>query len=143
MRTITSPEELYKFVREVLDKEIMIEKEIHIGDRKIIPDIIYSPLGEEPIYIEIETLIGTLEPMKKIDETIEKYRDFPKATVWIVLRPVSAVIHYDELRSRKKVYEILYEGKRIMFKVLALKVSRKGFKWDLVDLDRFMEVNKR
>jgi len=128
-------EELCKFVNEILEKEIKVETLIQEG--KVIPDLIYSPEGEE-IYIEIETLIGTFEPLKKIDETIEKYKDIPNATIWIVLKPVSAIIYYEELKARKKAYKILYNDKKIDFKVLTLLTSRGKFKWDLIGIDEFV-----
>ena len=90
--------------------------------------------------MEIETLIGTFEPLKKIDETIEKYKEIniPNATIWIVLKPVSAMIHYEELKARKKAYKILYHDKIIDFKVLTCFTSKGKFKWDLVNIDEFL-----
>ena len=126
-------EELCKFVNDILEKEIKVE----IQEGKGTSDLIYSPEGEK-IYIEIETLIGTLEPLKKIDETVEKYKDVPNATIWIVLKPVSAIIHYEELKARKKAYKILYNDKKIDFKVLTLLTSRGKFKWDLISIDEFV-----
>lgn len=134
-RIINNFEELCEFVNEILEREIKVEAPILEG--RVTPDIIYSPEGEE-IYVEIETLIGTFEPLKKIDETIEKYKDTPNATIWIVLKPVSAMIHYEELKARKKAYKILYDNKKIDFKVLTLLTSRDNFRWDLVDLDEFV-----
>jgi len=134
-KIINNFEELCEFAKEILDKEIKIEAPILEG--KVIPDLIYSPEGEE-IYVEIETLIGALEPLKKIDETIEKYKDIPNATIWIVLKPVSAMIHYEELKARKKAYKILYDDKKIDFKVLTLLTSKGKFKWDLVNIDEFV-----
>ncbi len=93
--------------------------------------------------MEIETLVGTFEPMKKIDETVEKYKEVPEATtIWVILKPISAILHYEELKSRKKAYKILYDDKEIEFKVLSLITSEKRFKWDLVDLDKFREVKR-
>jgi hypothetical protein len=134
-RIINNFEELCEFVNEILEKEIKVEAPILEG--KVIPDLTYSPEGKE-IYVEIETLIGTFEPLKKIDETIEKYKDVPNATVWIVLKPISAIIHYEELKARKKAYKILYKDKKIDFKVLTLLISKEKFKWDLVDIDEFV-----
>jgi hypothetical protein len=136
-------DELCQFAKEVLNKkEIEIETEIQVQNKKIIPDLIYKPEGEE-IYIEIETLIGTLEPLKKIDETIEKYKDLPVHQIWVVLRPVSALLHYEELKAREKTYKILYSDREIKFKVLTLQVSNKRYKWDLVDLDEFINRDER
>jgi len=138
-KIINNFEELCEFVNEILEKEIKVETPILEG--RVIPDLIYSPEGEE-IYVEIETLIGTFEPLKKIDETIEKYKDVPNATIWIVLKPVSAMIHYEELKERKKTYKILYNDKKIDFKVLTLLISRDKFKWNLVDIDDFVRGKK-
>ena len=134
-RIINNFEKLCEFVNEILEREIKVEAQISEG--RVTPDIIYSPEGEE-IYVEIETLIGTFEPLKKIDETVEKYKDTPNATIWIILKPVSAVIHYEELKARKKAYKILYDDKKIDFKVLTLLTSRGKFKWDLVNIDEFV-----
>lgn len=138
-KLINNFEELCEFVKEVMDKEmIKVEEEIIAGGRKVVPDLIYSP-GEKEVFIEIETLIGTLEPMKKIDETVEKYKDYPGASIWIVLSPVSALLHYEELKTRKKVYETLYKGVKVDFKVLTLLTLKDTFRWELVSLDRFVE----
>ena len=115
----------------------MVEKEYPVERKTIIPDLTYSPEGRE-IFIEIETLIGTLEPMKKIDETVEKYKDHLEANIWIVLKPVSALLHYEELKARKKAYKLLYEDKKIEFKVLTLLASKDKFKWELMKLDNFL-----
>lgn len=141
--TIHNFKELCEFLKEraVLERELKVE--CPICDGKVIPDLIYSPEGGVEKYMEIETLIGTFEPMKKVDETIEKYKDIPEATtIWVILKPISAILHYEELKSRKKAYKILYDGKEIEFKVLSLVTSKKRFKWDLVDLDKFREVKK-
>ena len=142
-KLIKNFDELCKFAKEVINKEeIKIEEEKPIGDKKVIPDIIYSPEGGEEIFIEIETLVGTFEPMKKIDETIEKYKDFGKAKIWIVLRPISALLHYEELKSRKRAYKLLYEDKEIEFKVLTLLISKDKLKWEVVSLDEFLKGAK-
>jgi len=136
---IESYEELYEFVRDVVINESMIkvEEKINSNGKEIIPDLIYYPEGEE-IYIEIETLIGTLEPMKKIDETIEKYEN-KGGKIWVVLRPISALLHYEELKAREKAYKVLYENREIKFKVLTLKSLKGKFEWQLVSLDSFLE----
>jgi hypothetical protein len=142
-KIIKNFDELCQFAKEVLNKkEIEIETEILVQNKKIIPDLIYKPEGKE-IYIEIETLIGTLEPLKKIDETIEKYKDLPVHQIWVVLRPVSALLHYEELKAREKAYKILYSNREIKFKVLTLQVAKKRYRWDLVDLDEFINRDER
>jgi len=135
-RIINNFEELCEFANEILEREIKVEEQIS-EQVEVIPDLTYSPEGKE-IYVEIETLIGTLEPLKKIDETIEKYKDVPNATIWIVLKPVSAMIHYEGLKTREKAYQILYNEKKIEFKVLTLLMSKNKFKWDLVNFDEFV-----
>jgi hypothetical protein len=141
-KIINSFEELYQFAKDVLDKEEIIKIETPILNGKVIPDLIYNPEGKE-IYIEIETLIGTLEPLKKIDETIEKYKELRGCQIWVVLRPVSALLHYEELKAREKAYKLIYGDKEIKFKVLTLQVSNKRFRWDLVDLDEFISRDER
>jgi len=142
-KIIKNFEELCQFAKEALDKkEIEIETEILVQNKKIIPDLIYKPEGKE-IYIEVETLIGTIEPLKKIDETIEKYKDHPAHQIWVVLRPVSVLLHYEELKAREKVYKIIYSNKEIKFKVLTLQVANKRFRWNLVDLDEFINRDER
>jgi hypothetical protein len=142
-KIIKNLEELYQFAKDVLNNGI-IKVETPILNGKVIPDLIYKPEGKE-IYIEVETLIGTLEPLKKIDETIEKYKDkdLPAHQIWVVLRPVSALLHYEELKAREKAYKIIYSNKEIKFKVLTLQVANKRFRWDLVDLDEFINRDER
>lgn len=136
-KIISDFDEICMFANEILEKE-KIKVEHSILEGKVIPDLIYSPEVEE-IYVEIETLIGTFEPLKKIDETIEKYKDIPNATIWIILKPVSAMIHYDELKTRKKTYGILYNDKKIKFKVLSLMTTSKDkFRWNLVSINEFI-----
>jgi len=135
-RIINNFEELCEFANEILEREIKVEKQIS-EEVKVTPDLTYSSEGEE-IHLEIETLIGTFEPLKKIDETIEKYKVILNATIWIVLKPVSAMIHYEALKARKKAYKILYDDKKIEFKVLTLLTSKNKFKWDLVNIDEFV-----
>jgi len=136
-KLISNFEELCKFIKEVLDsKEIKVEEEVK--GKAIIPDLTYSLEGKES-FIEIETLIGTFEPMKKIDETIEKYDKDEATNIWIVLKPISALLHYEELKTREKAYKALYENKEITFKVLTLLISKDKFKWKLMDLDDFLK----
>ena len=134
--------EFYKFANEIMMAG-NIKVEYPISDGKIIPDIIYSP-GDKDIYIEIETLIGTIEPLKKIDETIEKYKDECRGincNIWVILKPVSAFLHYEELKGRDSAYKILYSDKIIKFKVLTLLTSKERFRWNLMDIDEFVRWN--
>jgi len=141
-RLIKNFEEFCEFANEVVGKGKVIEVEEKIENdnkKNVIPDLAYSPEGGDKIHIEIETLVGTFEPMKKIDETIEKYKDYLNATtIWVVLKPISAVLYYEELKSRKKACTILYSGKKIEFKVLTLLTSKKRFRWNLVNIDTFV-----
>jgi len=137
-RTTNNFEELCKFVNEILENEIWVEVEREIGGKKVIPDLIYSPESGIEIYMEIETLIGTFEPLKKIDETVEKYKNSPKATIWVVLKPISAILNYEGLKSRAKAYEILYNDMKVEFKILTLLASKGKFKWNLVNINEFM-----
>jgi hypothetical protein len=140
-KIIKNFDELCQFAKDVLNNGI-IKVETPILNGKVIPDLIYNPEGKE-IYIEVETLIGTLEPLKKIDETIEKYKELSGCQIWVVLRPVSALLHYEELKAREKTYKIIYGDKEIKFKVLTLQVANKRFRWDLVDLDEFINRDER
>jgi len=139
--SIKSYKDLYEFAGRILRKgSIAVEEPIDVSGKQVIPDIIYRPGNGGDIYIEIESLVGTLEPMKKIDETIEKYEGKPGARVWVVVRPVSALLHYEELRSRLNAYKAVYGNLNIEFKVLLLRRSRdgRGHAWDLVDLEEFV-----
>jgi hypothetical protein len=140
-KIIKNFDELCQFAKDVLNNGI-IKVETPILNGKVIFDLIYNPEGKE-IYIEVETLIGTLEPLKKIDETIEKYKELSGCQIWVVLRPVSALLHYEELKAREKTYKILYSDREIKFKVLTLQVANKRFRWDLVDLDEFINRDER
>jgi len=136
---IRNYEELARFISEVVDRDGKIKtedkKEFEKGNI-IITDITYSPDGKE-IYVEIETLIGTVEPLKKIDETVEKYKR-SDSDLWIILKPVSALLHYEELKSREKAYRIIYSNKAIKFKVLTLLTYKDKIKWNLVDIYEFV-----
>jgi len=136
--SIKSYKDLYEFAGRILreEKRIAVEEPIDVNGKQVIPDIIYRPENDGEIYIEIESLVGTIEPMKKIDETIEKYEGKPGARVWVVVRPVSALLHYEELRSRLNAYKAVYGNLNIEFKVLLLNRDRHA--WDLMDLEKFI-----
>lgn len=140
-KVINNFEELCEFVKGVLEEGIIkVEEKVNFTSpegREVIPDITYSPEGKE-FYVEIETLIGTFEPLKKIDETVEKYKNCPNATIWVILKPISALLHYEELKARKKAYKILYNDKNIEFKVLTLLTSKERFRWSLMNIDEFI-----
>ncbi len=145
-KKITTLDELYEYIsNEVIGKKIKIEKgytqeESNRPKKNIITDIVFNSNETKDIFIEVETLIGNYEPMKKIDETIDKYRDFnDKEIIWIVFKPISVILHYNELNSRLKVYKKLYENhsKSIEFKVLTLLTTKKQFKWNLIDIKHF------
>ena len=140
-KKLTTKEEMYEYIsNEVIEKKIEVEK----GDanenpkKNIITDIVFNSKENKEIFIEIETLIGNYEPMKKIDETIDKYRSFDdKVNLWLVFKPISVILHYNELKSRLKVYKNLYSNKSIEFKVLTLLTTAKQFKWNLIDFKHF------
>jgi len=143
-KIINNLEELYDFIKQNLNSKIKVEEALEFN-KNVIPDLIFEPNGES-IYIEIETLIGTLEPMKKIDETVEKYKDTQNAKIWIILKPISVIIHYEELKMRKEIYKTLYEDKNLMidFKVLTISIEENenhkfNYKWNLKDMDEFVE----
>jgi len=137
--SIKSYKDLYEFAGRILrEGRIAVEEPINVSGKQVIPDIIYRPGDGRDIYIEIESLVGTLEPMKKIDETIEKYEGMPGARVWVVVRPVSALLHYEELRSRLNAYKAVYGNLNIEFKVLLLKRREREYAWDLKDLENFV-----
>jgi len=145
--------------------EIITEGEIKIrddsgtgGSGETADIIIKRRRGDEKEsyeYIEVETLIGTLEPMKKIDETIQKYyednakgyiiaKNSGKGKLIIVLRPVSALFHYEELMRRKKFFDKVMNI-NVEFQVLVLerikdeKSNREMFYWKLVPLEDYMK----
>ena len=130
-------DEFYKFIASLLTSgKVKIESPIRIGEREVIPDIIYNG-DNKKAYIEIETLVGTEDPLKKIDMTIGKYLldnrfVLDDHELWIVLRPVSALIHYEDLRQHQKLFKLLYGEVPVKFKVL---VYRKG--WKLIDIETF------
>ncbi len=120
---------------EVLDfiKNSNIETEYEIENIRV--DIMYKNKA-----IEIETLIGSIEPMKKIDETIVKYKDISEnkiSEIWIVLRPVSTFLHFSDLLNRKKIFEKI-TGKNVMFKTLVLKNGQ----WKLLNLEEWISYGK-
>ncbi len=143
----SNEEKMYKFIfKNIIGDErrlVKIEEPINTSkDTKIIPDIIYHDSSGQKghdVFIEFETLIGTLEPMKKIDHSIEKYLNVISKNdeVMIVLRPVSALIHREELMNRLKIYKKLYDFE-ISIKVLCW--TKSG--WDLKELGEFKELIK-
>ncbi|MHA1757634.1 MAG: hypothetical protein ACTSVV_12745, partial [Promethearchaeota archaeon] len=144
-KIINNIENLIDFIKKIQEKKIIeVEKALKdnsSSNESIIPDIIYKINNDKIIYIEIETLIGTLEPLKKIDKTIEKYEKISENinySIWIVLKPISAILHYEELKLREKIYKHLYSDKKIKFKVLTLSISKNKFKWNLINLDKFL-----
>ena len=156
-RIIRDFEDLCEFVREIKEnEEIEIEKPLkgsqNVNQNVVTPDLTYSsPEGE--VYVEIETLVGALEPMKKIDETVAKYQnELSMGKIWVVLRPVSAILHYEELRHRERAYKVLYPNVEVKFKVLTLSVSTsskdekpslRGRRWYLMDMDKFVKEVRR
>jgi len=132
-RLIENKENFRKEILKELGRSIKIEEEICPGV-KVVSDIIYR----EDTAVEIETLIGSMEPMKKIDETVLKYRDCNINKIWVVLRPISALLHYGELVRRKEILKEMV-SKEVEFKVLVLK--EKGV-WDLTDLEVWRRGHK-
>jgi gamma-glutamyl:cysteine ligase YbdK (ATP-grasp superfamily) len=111
---------------------------------KIIPDITWKNRNKN-IFIEFESLVGTIEPLKKIDHSVEKYKRYIESTsrksvirkndeVWIVLRPISALIHMEELKKRMMKYEKIYEN---LFKVNIFVLMHEKGEWKLKNLDAF------
>ncbi|AFK23137.1 hypothetical protein [Pyrococcus sp. ST04] len=141
-----SEDEFYQFIAGLLrNGTIKIETPIKEG---IIPDMVYE--GDNRVIIEIETLIGTGDPLKKIDKTVSKYLSdegrylFPDYEFWIILRPVSALIHYEEIFRRAKIYNTIYEELNPSFKVLTLEFDKKNrLKWHLVDIEDFGKEIKK
>ncbi|MGC8981845.1 MAG: hypothetical protein ACP5JU_02780 [Minisyncoccia bacterium] len=145
-KLINSKKERYEFITEEIIKNGIIKVEEEIisqSGKKVIPDITYENNGKK-IYIEIETLIGTIEPLKKIDETIEKYKDTDAQEIWVILKPISAMIYCEELEERKKIYEILYKDKnmKINFKTINIYEKGENKKLDLININDFCENNK-
>ncbi len=126
-------DEFIRFVKALIDTGIVsIEKPIEQFEN-VIPDIIYRT-DDETVYIEIETLVGTEDPIAKIQKTISKYVDNKiEGRTWIVLKPVSALIHYSNLKNLKKFYDATLSNNPVQFKVLIYENNR----WNLIDIDEF------
>ena len=121
--------------KENKEESIKVEEERDCSNTKVISDIVYR----KNTAVEIETLISSIEPMKKIDETVLKYEDCGEVEkIWIVLRPVSAFLHYGELVRRKEILKEMV-SKEVEFKVLVLK--KRGV-WNLVDLEVWRRGHK-
>jgi hypothetical protein len=101
-------------------------------------DIWFKKEGKE-YWIEIETFIGTGEPLKKIDEDVEKYKEAEKLSegseLWIVIRPEDAVIHLKGIKRKHEVYKKIY-GDSVKIKVIGWKKLQPT----LIDFSEF--VNK-
>ncbi len=122
--------------------ELIKEHRINTEERieEIIPDISFEKDGDK-IAVEIETFIGTTEPLKKLDETLSKYenKDMFK-DIWIVLRPVSATIHYREITKRKRLWKNKLQN--LSFKVLVSR-NDKYFSWELLNIEDWKNYGKR
>jgi len=137
----------------IVDNKILVKKDRDSNkstifsekkDGDIIPDLIWENAKIEDngkwknigkLFIEFETLMGTLEPMKKVDKTVEKYLDGTvekPERLWLVFRPVSALIHMEELRTREKMYRDMYDLNIEMFVLV-----RERDEWNLLKLNRF------
>ncbi|WP_456328584.1 hypothetical protein [Archaeoglobus sp.] len=125
-------DEFVRFVKALIDSGIVrIEEPI---EQNIVPDITYKA-GDETVYIEIETLIGTEDPMAKVQRTISKYVDNGiGGQIWVVLKPVSALIHYSELKNLKRFYDVTLGNNPVQFKVIINENNR----WNLIDIDEFV-----
>lgn len=103
----------------------IIQTEKSIADGEIIPDVIVNFNGGKE-YIEIETLISTYEPLKKIDESVEKY--FSEGNIdtgsflTIVVKPETAILHFTQLKKREKLFRKIYRN-RISIKILCFENS--------------------
>ncbi len=127
--------DLYKFLTDLTERGIL-KSEAKSLDGNIVPDITYTENGVSTA-IEIETFVGTLEPMKKFDETILKYKgnDYYKK-IEVILRPISALIHLEEIEDRLKKHRagILYDKeKQLEVKIIGLSDN----KLNLVDFNDF------
>lgn len=133
--SLTNLKGLYEKIADLFkDKRIGVEKiPWPVAQTNVIPDIAFRTNDDKKVCIEIETLIGSEEPMKKIDETIEKYIQNKTLCdeIWIVLEPVTALIHYEELKIRKDYSDAIFDrslgiqeylSHRLKFKVIAVKV---------------------
>lgn len=150
---------VYKAISDIKGHlEVRVEESLRSGSggSAVVPDIVFEDEGSR-VCVEVETLTGTGEPMKKIDESIEKYRGLESecSKVWIVLPPEAAFLHMKELEERLKILETLpeqgYLGS-VEIKILALRSPRPSplalrssrpspwrdaFGWVLIDLRRF------
>ncbi len=141
--------ELLKLLTEKVGKTINTEKPLEISkDKVVIPDL---RIKERKIAIEVESLVGTGEPMKKIDETIEKYRGLKGEVneLWVVVKPLDALLHYRDLVERMKFYnEVNRESNKgelpkVSIKVINYVGSVVGGKynalmWELTDLREYV-----
>lgn len=150
---LSNRKKLYEYIQEKIlgdeNHDAIIEIEKSFGS--VIPDIIYNSTDADGkskrIFIEFETLIGTKEPMKKIDHSIEKYAEHKTEVgisenddIWIVLRPISAIIHFEDLREREYIYnKILYKKD---FKVHIKVLYRTEDRWAIEDLEKFGKIMK-
>ncbi len=103
----------------IVNNLMTFEHQITLSNGKtIIPDISLEEnlfhgiltLGSKKVYVEIESLVGTREPLKKIDETIKKYEPLildheDSLEIWIVLSPVATLLHFEDLLARKRKFE--------------------------------------
>lgn len=68
--------------------------------------------------IEVETLYGTQIPLKKIDETVDKYNNFGYS-IQILLKPLTLLRYLKEIEKRRKLYR--KEGTDVEFYTLNME----------------------
>ncbi len=146
-------------------EKLDLKVEESIGGSNVVPDITFTNERDNIICVEVESLTGTGEPLKKIDESVEKYfRNGATgitgcSEIWVVLKPEAALLHHRGLKLRvgpKGIYAKMYSGPKegkipVKVKVLTLsyvRARRRGsigdrygwveaFGWELKDLEDF------
>ncbi len=141
--------ELLKLLAKELKGKVHVEEPLSEGENgKVIPDIWFeSRDGKATVAVEVESLVGTGDPMKKIDEIIEKYRGLGSrvSELWVVVKPLDVVLHYRALMERVKLYNEVLNKDLPKFRVKVINyVGSHGkgrpnvLMWDLTDLRSYV-----
>lgn len=95
-----------------------IETEYVIGDN-VVADVYVKSLNW---VIEVETLFDTgAVPILKIRDTVLKYKKVPVRKIWVVIRNMPALIHFQDLLKLLKYLRHEMKGTEIEFHVINVK----------------------
>jgi len=150
-KTLSRIDLLKLIIEKEIQNKIFVEKSLEecTKDQIPVPDIWFRKNENTTVAIEVESLIGVGDPTKKVDETIEKYEGLSGCVreLWIVVRPIDAILHYRALMDRVKLYRKVLGDKLELPKVFIKVINYIGnpennrynvLAWELTDLKEYI-----